>query len=163
MWFRCSQRKMAELFENNRYPDQMICSILSESALFANYPFGFSRLKWVQNCKNLIWLTICTQSAGTVTRWPLVREILISSWSGKSRGIQNSQGNFKYQEYHGKVREFPNFGPKLFGRGRYMYFIHSKWLKNLYFFFSLTQHYYKLILIYVSPKTLKHFIFELNN
>ena len=51
--------------------------------------------------------------------WPLVREksgkSYFSSRSGKSRGIlQNGQGNFKCQE-----KEFPNFGPKLLGFGRY--------------------------------------------
>ena len=36
-----------------------------------------------------------------------------SSGSGKSQGIlQIGQGNFKYQESQGKVREFHNFGPK---------------------------------------------------
>ena len=36
-----------------------------------------------------------------------------SSRSGKSQGIlQIGQGNFKYQERQGKVREFHNFGPK---------------------------------------------------
>ena len=35
------------------------------------------------------------------------------SRSGKSQGIlQIGQGNFKYQESQGKVREFHNFGPK---------------------------------------------------
>ena len=36
-----------------------------------------------------------------------------SSMSGKSQGtLQIGQGNFKYQESQGKVREFHNFGPK---------------------------------------------------
>ena len=36
-----------------------------------------------------------------------------SSGSGKSQGIlQIGQGNFKYQESRGKVREFHNFDPK---------------------------------------------------
>ena len=36
-----------------------------------------------------------------------------SSRSWKSQGIlQLDQGNFKYQESQGKVREFHNFGPK---------------------------------------------------
>ena len=35
-----------------------------------------------------------------------------SSRSGKSQGIlQIGQGNFKYQESQGQVREFRNFGP----------------------------------------------------
>ena len=34
-------------------------------------------------------------------------------WSGKSQGsLQIGQGNFKYQESQGKVREFHNFGPE---------------------------------------------------
>ena len=42
-----------------------------------------------------------------------VREVWFSSRSGKSWGIlQIGQGNFKYQESQGKVREFHNFGPK---------------------------------------------------
>ena len=49
--------------------------------------------------------------------WPLVREksgkFDFSSRSGKSQGIlQIGQGNFKYQETQGKVKEFHNFGPK---------------------------------------------------
>ena len=49
--------------------------------------------------------------------WPLVREKSgkydFSSRSGKSQGILKiGQGNFKYQESQGKVREFHNFGPK---------------------------------------------------
>ena len=53
----------------------------------------------------------------TNTGWPLVREktgkFHFSSRSGKSQGIlQFCQGNFKYQESQGKVREFHNFGPK---------------------------------------------------
>ena len=52
-----------------------------------------------------------------MTGWPLVREksgkFDFSSRSGKSQGIlQIGQGNFKYQESEGKVREFHNFGPK---------------------------------------------------
>ena len=48
------------------------------------------------------------------TEWPLVREksgkFYFSSRSGKTQGIlQIGQGNFKYQESHGKVREFHNF------------------------------------------------------
>ena len=36
-----------------------------------------------------------------------------SSRSEQSQGIlQIGQGNFKYQESQGKVREFHNFGPK---------------------------------------------------
>ena len=47
----------------------------------------------------------------TVTGSPLVREksgkFDFSSMSGKSQGIfQIGQGNFKYQESQGKVREF---------------------------------------------------------
>ena len=47
-----------------------------------------------------------------------------SSGSGRSLGIlQNAQRNFKYQESQGKVWEFPNFGPTLFGHGRhFIYF-----------------------------------------
>ena len=52
-----------------------------------------------------------------MTGWPLVREksgkFDFSSRSGKSQGIlQIGQGNFKYQESQGKVREFHNFAPK---------------------------------------------------
>ena len=54
------------------------------------------------------------------TGWPLVREksrnFDLSSRSGKSQGIlQIGQGNFRYQESQGKVREFHKLGPKLFG------------------------------------------------
>ena len=53
----------------------------------------------------------------TLAGWPLVREksgkFDFSSRPGKSQGIlQIGQGNFKYQESQGKVREFHNFGPK---------------------------------------------------
>ena len=42
-----------------------------------------------------------------------VWEIWFFSSSGKSQGIlQIDQGNFKYQESQGKVREFHNFSPK---------------------------------------------------
>ena len=52
-----------------------------------------------------------------LTGWPLVREesgnFDLSSRSGKSQGnLQIGQGNFKYQESQGKVREFHYFGPK---------------------------------------------------
>ena len=54
-----------------------------------------------------------------MTGWPLVRKKSgksdFSSRSGKSQGIlQIGQGNFKYQESQEKIREFHNFGPKLF-------------------------------------------------
>ena len=60
---------------------------------------------------------ISTVAGYHVTGWPLVREksgkFEFSSRSGKSRGIlQIGQGNFKYQESQGKVREFYNFDPK---------------------------------------------------
>ena len=58
-----------------------------------------------------------TEKRRTLSGWPLVREksgkFDFSSRSGKSQGIlQIGQGNFKYQESQGKVREFHNFGPK---------------------------------------------------
>ena len=39
MRLRYSQRKMAEVFANSEDPDQMPHSAVSESALFAKYPF----------------------------------------------------------------------------------------------------------------------------
>ena len=52
-----------------------------------------------------------------------VREILFFfKVREKSGNFAKCQGNFKYQESQGKVSKFPNFGPKLFGCGRY--FIH---------------------------------------
>ena len=62
---------------------------------------------------NLLGLTVPEK-----TGWPLVREksgkFDFSSRSGKSQGIlQIGQGNFKYQESQGKVREFHKFWPKI--------------------------------------------------
>ena len=70
--------------------------------------------------ERLVILLILDLSWGleeNLSGWPLVREksgkFDFSSRSGKSQGIlQIGQGNFKYQESQGKVREFHKFGPK---------------------------------------------------
>ena len=73
------------------------------------------------------------------TVWPPVREksekFDFSSRSGKSEGIlQIGQGNFKYQESQGKVREFHNFGQNMCC-SRYFNYLKSV----CFFFFSLAR------------------------
>ena len=55
--------------------------------------------------------------------------------SGNFKICKNGQGNFKYLSSQGKVGEYPKFGPKLFGCGRY--FIRFEWLMTLFFSGSL--------------------------
>ena len=78
--------------------------------------------------------------------WPLVREksakFDFSSRSGKSLGIlQIGQGNFKYQESQGKVREFRNFGQNMCCSRYFDY------LKTVDFFLLLARSYESLLIL----------------
>ena len=83
--------------------------------------------------------------------WPLVSEksgkFYFSSRSGKSQGIlQIGQGNFKYQESQGKVREVHNFGQNMCCNRYFDY------LKSVDFFLSLAL----LAWIYENLLILEH-------
>ena len=91
-------------------------------------------------------------------------------WSGKSQGdfsfLQGREksgnfakwtGNFKYLESQGKVREFPNFCPKLFDCGGYFIILSDIKPCILFSLASLARHYYILMFILenVCPKNFK--------
>ena len=91
--------------------------------------------------------------------WPLVREksgkFDFSSRSGKSQGIlQIAQGNFKYQESRGKVREFIIWAQNMCCS---RYFDYLKCEKSVDFFLSLAQSYENLLILehYVARNYLK--------
>ena len=127
---------------------------------FSVGPFVYFHTSWVRTAKALVRLrrpSLITCVISTIiywtgsnkklgpdvrllciiTGWPLVRQksgkFDFSSGSGKSQGIlQLDQGNFKYQESQGKVREFHNFAPKYLGCSRYFF----KCMKMVIFFLA---------------------------
>ena len=118
---------------------------------------------------NYLGLSFFPRLIGPFSGWPLIRKSqgnfiflqgqgIVREFCKMVREILNTK------KRQGKVWEFPNFGPKLFGSGRY--FIRLERLKpcNFFFFFllaSLTWQYKELLFILenVCPKTLKHLIF----
>ena len=121
--------------------------------------------------RHVLRLLLCTHLTLTLLfigwfRMATVREksgkFDFSSRSGKSQGIlQIGQGNFKYQETQGKVREFIIWAQNMCCS---RYFDYLKCEKSVELFLSLAQSYENLLILEHSvARNLKFHLFNLYN